>query len=156
LIKRDRISRSRRPSPSLREACSIVPVLRCCYLIISAPQSRRSYTAVPTIPVLCCGHILPAHAGSGARCLVCGWISRSERVGAKAGTSPGTWIRGSGYDEFSLAEKRHPTRWDLDAAAPLHPVKLTHRSGHGHVLNTLGLPRKSGIRDPGLCSLMHR
>jgi predicted amidohydrolase YtcJ len=52
---------------------------------------------------------------------------------------PGSWVRGKGYDEFYLAEGRHPDRRDLDAAAPLHPVKLTHRSGHAHVLNSLAL-----------------
>ena len=52
---------------------------------------------------------------------------------------PGTWVRGKGYDEFHLAEKRHPDRRDLDAVSPLHPVKLTHRSGHAHVLNSLAL-----------------
>lgn len=51
----------------------------------------------------------------------------------------GEWILGSGYNEFYLAERRHPTRWDLDQAAPNHPVKLTHRSGHTHVLNSLAL-----------------
>lgn len=51
----------------------------------------------------------------------------------------GSWIRGRGYNEFYLAEKRHPNRWDLDEAAPNHPVKLTHRSGHAHVLNSLAL-----------------
>jgi predicted amidohydrolase YtcJ len=50
-----------------------------------------------------------------------------------------TWIRGKGYNEYYLEEKRHPNRHDLDKAAPLHPVKLTHRSGHAHVLNSLGL-----------------
>jgi predicted amidohydrolase YtcJ len=57
---------------------------------------------------------------------------------------PGSWIRGKGYNEFYLLEKRHPSRLDLDAAAPLHPVKLTHRSGHAHVLNSLAL-REAGI-----------
>jgi hypothetical protein len=52
---------------------------------------------------------------------------------------PGTWIRCSGYSEFSLKENRHPTRKDLDEAAPLHPVRLIHRSGHAHVLNSLAL-----------------
>ncbi len=51
-------------------------------------------------------------------------------------TEPGVWIRGWGYDELSLAEGRQPTRADLDAATPNHPVKLTHRSGHACVLNT--------------------
>lgn len=58
---------------------------------------------------------------------------------------PGTWIRAVGYDEFYLKEKRHLTRHDLDAAAPLHPVRLAHRSGHILVLNSLGL-RNTSIR----------
>jgi predicted amidohydrolase YtcJ len=49
------------------------------------------------------------------------------------------WIRASGYNEFYLSEKRHPTRYDLDEVVPHHPVKLTHRSGHAHVLNSLAL-----------------
>lgn len=52
---------------------------------------------------------------------------------------PGTWIRGSGYNEFYLTGKRHPHRRDLDRAAPDHPVKLTHRTGHACVLNSLAL-----------------
>lgn len=63
-----------------------------------------------------------------------------ERVGGFCeGRAPGTWVRGRGYDEFRLAEQRHPSRWDIDAVAPDHPVKLTHRSGHAHVLNSLAL-----------------
>ncbi len=54
-------------------------------------------------------------------------------------TPAGNWIRARGYSEFYLAEKHHPTRWDLDKATTTHPVKLTHRSGHAHVLNSLGL-----------------
>jgi predicted amidohydrolase YtcJ len=53
--------------------------------------------------------------------------------------SPGQWILARGYDEFYLAEKRHPNRWDLDKATPNLPVRLTHRSGHAHVLNSLAL-----------------
>ena len=56
-----------------------------------------------------------------------------------AASPPGGWIRAGGYDEFSLDEKRHPTRWDLDAAAPGHPVRLDHRSGHAIVLNSAAL-----------------
>ena len=59
-----------------------------------------------------------------------------ERAAASA---PGTWIRAGGYDEFALDERRHPTRWDLDAAAPGHPVRLDHRSGHAIVLNSAAL-----------------
>ena len=52
---------------------------------------------------------------------------------------PGTWIRGRGYNEFYLAEKRHPSRWDLDPITSAHPIKLTHRTGHAHVLNSFAL-----------------
>ncbi len=63
---------------------------------------------------------------------------------AAAGRRPGAWIRAVGYDESRLEECRHPTRRDLDAAAPLHPVRLLHRSGHAVVLNTPAL-RLAGI-----------
>jgi predicted amidohydrolase YtcJ len=51
----------------------------------------------------------------------------------------GAWIRCTGYNEFYLEEKRHPTLHDLDRATTAHPVKLTHRSGHAHVLNSAAL-----------------
>ncbi|MBN1644388.1 MAG: amidohydrolase, partial [Dehalococcoidales bacterium] len=38
-----------------------------------------------------------------------------------------------------LAEKRHPTRWEIDEVAPEHPVVLSHRSLHGCVLNSRAL-----------------
>lgn len=68
---------------------------------------------------------------------------------------PGTWIRGKSYNECYLAEGRHPTRWDLDTATSQHPVKLTHRSGHAHVLNSLalqqvGISAQTGDPDDGL------
>ena len=54
-------------------------------------------------------------------------------------TPPGRWMRGRGYDEFYLFERRHPTRHDLDPVTPEHPVRLDHRSGHACVLNSRGL-----------------
>lgn len=62
------------------------------------------------------------------------------RISQQATRVPqGNWIRANGYNEFYLREKRHPNRWDLDKAAPDHPVKLTHRTGHACVLNSLAL-----------------
>jgi predicted amidohydrolase YtcJ len=61
----------------------------------------------------------------------------------------GQWIFGRGYNEFYLSEKRHPNRWDIDKATPDHPVRLTHRSGHIHVLNSLALERVSITRETG-------
>ena len=54
-------------------------------------------------------------------------------------TSPGKWLNADGYNEFYLAEKRHPNRWDIDEVAPGHPVVLAHRSLHACVLNSLAL-----------------
>jgi predicted amidohydrolase YtcJ len=54
-------------------------------------------------------------------------------------TPPGKWLSGTGYNEFYLAEKRCPTRWDIDEVAPNHPVVLSHRSLHACVLNSLAL-----------------
>ena len=54
---------------------------------------------------------------------------------------PGTWILGAGYNDFYLAERRHPNRMDLDEAAPLHPVKLNYRTAHACVLNSPALKR---------------
>lgn len=54
-------------------------------------------------------------------------------------TPPGEWLIGTDYNEFYLAEKRHPTRWDIDEVAPHHPVVLTHRSLHACVLNSRAL-----------------
>jgi len=51
----------------------------------------------------------------------------------------GNWITGTDYNEFYLAEKRHPNRRDLDEAAPDHPVVICHRSLHACVLNSLAL-----------------
>ena len=56
-------------------------------------------------------------------------------------TPRGDWIRATGYSDFDLREKRHPTRRDLDLASPHHPVRLNHRSGHASVLNSLALER---------------
>jgi predicted amidohydrolase YtcJ len=48
-----------------------------------------------------------------------------RRVRERASTTPpGTWIVGRGWDESLLAERRYPTRWELDDAAPDHPVVL--------------------------------
>lgn len=58
---------------------------------------------------------------------------------AAARTPEGRWLRAVGYDETDLAEGRHPTRWDLDVAAPRHPVRLMHRTGRACVLNSRAL-----------------
>ena len=49
----------------------------------------------------------------------------------RAATTPaGKWVRGAGYDDTLLAEKRHPTRADLDKVSTTHPIWISHVSGH--------------------------
>jgi len=54
-------------------------------------------------------------------------------------TAKGKWILGVRYDDTKLAERRHPTRWDLDRASTEHPIHLRHVSGHLGVVNTAAL-----------------
>lgn len=51
----------------------------------------------------------------------------------------GEWIRGRGYDDTLLKEKRHPTRHDLDKASTKHPIWIVHTSGHLGVANSKAL-----------------
>jgi predicted amidohydrolase YtcJ len=62
------------------------------------------------------------------------------RLREKAGEKPsGSWVRGGGYVEYGLRERRHPTRWDLDQAVPERPCVLYHTSYHACVLNSVAL-----------------
>ena len=49
------------------------------------------------------------------------------------------WVTGFGYDDTLIAEKRHPTRYDLDQVSSTQPVLITHVSGHLAVANSAAL-----------------
>lgn len=67
-------------------------------------------------------------------------VEIQQMVAAKAkALGPGEWINGYGWDEALLAEKRVPTRADLDAAAPDNPVILTRAGSHSSVSNSMAL-----------------
>jgi predicted amidohydrolase YtcJ len=57
---------------------------------------------------------------------------------------PGEWIRGALYDDTKMREGRLPTRENLDAVAPDHPVIIRHVSGNVGVVNSAGL-RRGGL-----------
>ncbi len=57
------------------------------------------------------------------------WIS-------KANTPSSVPVLGNGYDDSALAEKRHPTRQDLDAISVDRPILVLHASGHLASMNT--------------------
>ncbi|GLR54567.1 amidohydrolase [Shinella yambaruensis] len=56
-----------------------------------------------------------------------------------ASTPKGGWVRARGYDQVKLDTGRHPTRDDLDRAAPDHPVLLTRACGHVSIANSRAL-----------------
>ena len=67
------------------------------------------------------------------------------RVRAQVSTlKPGDWVRGSGWDEGRLAERRYITAADLDKVAPNNPVWLTHTTGHYGVANSYAL-KQAGV-----------
>jgi predicted amidohydrolase YtcJ len=52
---------------------------------------------------------------------------------------PGTWVLGQGWNESDWPENRMPTRDDLDAVAPSHPVALWRCDMHLASVNTQAL-----------------
>ncbi|MCP5024788.1 MAG: amidohydrolase family protein [Actinomycetia bacterium] len=49
------------------------------------------------------------------------------------------WVRAVGYDDALVAERRHPTRAELDEAGGGRPVVVHHRTGHVAVLSSAAL-----------------
>jgi predicted amidohydrolase YtcJ len=64
-----------------------------------------------------------------------------ERVATAA---KGEWIRGNGWDEGKLDERRYIYATDLDAVSPDNPVVLVHTMNHYLVANSAAL-RAAGI-----------
>ena len=71
-------------------------------------------------------------------------VSTLKKYKEEKKLSDSAWISGFGYDQDLLAEKRHPTKEDLDGAFPDNPVVITHISGHMLVANSAAL-KLSGI-----------
>lgn len=62
------------------------------------------------------------------------WIMTSDSVLKQAHL-----VIGFGYDDSQLAERRHPTRNDLDLITQDMPVIIVHQSGHIGVMNSKAL-----------------
>ena len=93
------------------------------------------------------GHILMAAQGRGrvnlnspplGTCRTLGDILAAIRARA-AETPEGEWVLACGLDDTLLTEKRFPSRWELDEAAPHNPVFAQHISGHLCALNSAAL-----------------
>jgi predicted amidohydrolase YtcJ len=59
----------------------------------------------------------------------------------------GNWVKGFGYNDQRLKEKRHPTRRDLDRASVDHPIFLGRTDGHLAVANSTALNLAGVTRD---------
>lgn len=71
-----------------------------------------------------------------------------QRVAAQVAKSiPGEWVRGRGWDEGKLAERRYITAADLDKVAPNNPVWLEHTTGHYGVANSYAMKMAEVRRD---------
>lgn len=64
-----------------------------------------------------------------------------------AETPVGTWVGGRNFDPNGMKERRWPTRVELDAVAPEHPVMITIRGGHACVANSRALAAAGIGRD---------
>jgi len=60
---------------------------------------------------------------------------------------PEQWIIGRGYNQNHSKEKRSPTCWELDRAAPHHPVSLRHTSSHVMAVNSRALKMAGVTKD---------
>lgn len=68
-----------------------------------------------------------------------------ERLRAKAAQTPkGDWVMGVLFDNTAVAERRMPTRDELDSVSTEHPVWVLHASGHNGSANSYTL-RLQGI-----------
>lgn len=63
-----------------------------------------------------------------------------ESIYERAKVTPeGQWIRGWGYNDQYLKERRHPNKWDLDKVAQNHPVMLIRVCNHISVYNSAAI-----------------
>jgi predicted amidohydrolase YtcJ len=73
----------------------------------------------------------------------------SKRIGE---TPTGKWVMGRGWDQNRFAEKRLPTRFDLDAVSPDNPVVFYHKSGTMCVVNSKALELAGVTQQPSAVS----
>ena len=71
-----------------------------------------------------------------------------DRLRAKADeTAAGEWVMGVLFDNTAIAEKRMPTREELDSVSTDHPIWVIHASGHNGAANSMALLRHGVNRD---------
>ena len=74
------------------------------------------------------------------------------RLGDRVAMTPdGEWVMGVLFDNTAIAERRMPTRAELDGVSTRHPIWVLHASGHNGVANSCALEKRGlhgGTPDP--------
>ncbi len=98
------------------------------------------------VPGLIEGHNHMSHYATSLSQLDCSTTSNKSiqdiqiQIAKRVETlEPGQWVRGFGFDDTLIAEKRHINRTDLDEASPENPIFISHVSGHMAYANSLAL-----------------
>lgn len=84
-------------------------------------------------------NLLPPPDGDGSDIAALKELLREWESGNTGPLKDTGWIVGFGYDDSQLAEKRHPTRDELDAVSTDKPILVMHQSGHLGAANSKAL-----------------
>jgi len=140
----------------LIQRCTLWPDGSGSVLLVDGKVERVSSSATQPVPGDATeldaggGTLLPALADSHCHPFELGWLRRNVdlrgtsnitalrmRVAARTQRlSSGTWIQGMGWDQEAFAERRFPTRSDIDDVSPDNPVVLSRVCGHIGLLNS--------------------
>ncbi len=116
-------------------------------LALRGPQTR----VIDLEGRFACPGLIDNHLHLIATGLVMGWVDAKPAAAptlaaltaaltARAAQLPkGGWVLARGYDQVKLDTGVHPTRADLDRAAPDHPVMLKRACGHVSIVNSKAL-----------------
>ncbi len=124
------------------------------FVVTGSNEQALGYTGKGTVRIDLKGKtIVPGfidthmHGGSLGRCLSQVNLRDAKsikeiqkRLGQRARKTPkGEWIIGRGWDQEKFAERRFPSRFDLDKTVPNNPVLLVRVCGHLGVVNSEAL-----------------
>jgi predicted amidohydrolase YtcJ len=84
-------------------------------------------------------NLLPPPDGDGRNIAALMDLLRDWTNGNTSPLRGAGWIVGFGYDDSQLAERRHPTRDDLDKVSTEQPILVIHQSAHLGAANSKAL-----------------
>lgn len=129
---------------------------------LAGPDTRQvEFGGRTVVPGFCDAHLHLVSYGTGLlrQADLVGAASLDEvlgRLSAHAAAYDGPWVQGRGFDQDKMAERRFPTRADLDRVSPGRPSVITRVCGHALVANSAALAlltegeRAAGDAETGL------